>query len=182
MFAVPSFSLFFQIKKMETKTTHFALFWHTNPLGIVQQAYNATAVIRQMRHLVLTSTSSRSTLSSGEDNNSSSDRELDDQPSRPKAVSSVTTNGRKWNKTKWSSVSIFCSPSPHFFPWQKKRYPHMKLSLSLSLFDWTIFIYIYMHWEYIYITYLYITMERKDDCWSALYFVGAGKEQQQPRK
>ena len=63
----------------------------------LQQAYNATAVIRQMRHLVLAS-SSRSTLTS-DDNNSSSDRELEDsqnsqhqQPARPKPV---TSNGRK---------------------------------------------------------------------------------------
>ena len=60
----------------------------------LQQAYNATAVIRQMRHLVLASTSSRSTLSSGEENNSSSDRELDDQPPRPKTVTAASANGR----------------------------------------------------------------------------------------
>jgi hypothetical protein len=47
-----------------------------------------------MRHLVLASTNSRSTLSSGEENNSSSDRELDDQPPRPKSVTAASANGR----------------------------------------------------------------------------------------
>jgi len=50
-----------------------------------QQAYNATAVIRQMRHLVLASSSSRSSL--GEDNTPSPDRQLQDSRLS-------TTNGR----------------------------------------------------------------------------------------
>jgi len=55
-----------------------------------RQAYNATAVIRAMRHLVLAS-SSRSTLS---EDNSSSDRELD-EPIVTTSTTSTTDNGRQ---------------------------------------------------------------------------------------
>lgn len=55
-----------------------------------RQAYNATAVIRQMRHLVLTN-SSRSTL--GSEDNSSSDKETDDAHPHP-ADTVRTANGR----------------------------------------------------------------------------------------
>ena len=61
----------------------------TNILHFVfvqQQAYNATAVIRQMRHLVLASSSSRSTL--GDDNSPSDSREIHPEPT------ALSTNGR----------------------------------------------------------------------------------------
>jgi len=51
-----------------------------------RQAYNATAVIRQMRHLVLASSSSRSTL--GDDNSPSESREIHPEPT------ALSTNGR----------------------------------------------------------------------------------------
>jgi len=53
-----------------------------------RQAYNATAVIRAMRHLVLAS-SSRSTLS---EDNSSSDRELDEPLSSSTTITTTTSS------------------------------------------------------------------------------------------